>query len=507
MSSSYSTSLLLELIGTGEQAGNWGATTNKNLGTLLEQAITGVITITMGNADYTLTNLQGASDEARNAVIVVSGTGPTSSTRKKVIAPVGTGVTKTYTVFNNTSAGYPITFGGSTGTAVTIPNGTAALVYGDGVSFYNITNSNNVTGNLTLNSGSLYATQPVASISSASPAVVTISSTSSGLLVNSPIFFTLGDAAVMPTGLTANTVYYVTNIAVSGSTTFNVSATPGGSAINTSTANVGVINVVNSPFVSSVNGQAGNVSVAQLNGLSVVADGSNNLNISLSPTTLSFRSATSSSGAITTVTTTAATTLTVPSGATLGTLTAGTPCTIAILAFYSSGSVILGVQNIWGNFIDEGQLKSATAISTSSDDTNAYSSSTVTSVPYRVVGYFYYSSAPIPIGTWSSNPTTVQSAGGLILTQGLGMGTQAWSASSNSINTVLRNSNPFPICVAVACSATFYVAVGPSTPTITVAGSATGGANDVVNFIVPPGNTFEIFAAGGTSVLTYSVLS
>ena len=37
----YSSSLKLTLIGNGEQAGTWGTTTNTNLGTLLEQAISG----------------------------------------------------------------------------------------------------------------------------------------------------------------------------------------------------------------------------------------------------------------------------------------------------------------------------------------------------------------------------------------------------------------------------------------------------------------------------------
>ena len=70
MPSTYSTSLKLELIGDGEQSGIWGQTTNNNLGTLLEQAITGVVDITMVNANYTLTSFNGVSDEARNAVLV-----------------------------------------------------------------------------------------------------------------------------------------------------------------------------------------------------------------------------------------------------------------------------------------------------------------------------------------------------------------------------------------------------------------------------------------------------
>ena len=40
MSSTYSPNLRLELIANGEQSGTWGNTTNTNLGTLLEQAIT-----------------------------------------------------------------------------------------------------------------------------------------------------------------------------------------------------------------------------------------------------------------------------------------------------------------------------------------------------------------------------------------------------------------------------------------------------------------------------------
>jgi hypothetical protein len=41
MASTYSTNLKIELIGTGEQAGTWGNTTNTNLGTALEQAVVG----------------------------------------------------------------------------------------------------------------------------------------------------------------------------------------------------------------------------------------------------------------------------------------------------------------------------------------------------------------------------------------------------------------------------------------------------------------------------------
>jgi hypothetical protein len=55
MASTYSTNLKLELIGTGEQAGTWGTTTNTNLGTALEQSIVGKADVAMSSTTITLT--------------------------------------------------------------------------------------------------------------------------------------------------------------------------------------------------------------------------------------------------------------------------------------------------------------------------------------------------------------------------------------------------------------------------------------------------------------------
>jgi len=54
MSATYSTNLALELVGTGDQAGNWGATNNLNLGTLIEQAISGYIAYSCSGGAETL---------------------------------------------------------------------------------------------------------------------------------------------------------------------------------------------------------------------------------------------------------------------------------------------------------------------------------------------------------------------------------------------------------------------------------------------------------------------
>lgn len=139
MPSTYSTSLRLELIGSGEQSGTWGNTTNNNLGTLLEQSIAGVQTITTTDADYTLTNYNGVSDEARKAVLLI--TGP-KTTIKSIIAPA---VVKTYTIKNGTTGGYPI---------IVIPTGSTLQTAVFTGSIVGATNVLTVTG---VTSGTIYA--------------------------------------------------------------------------------------------------------------------------------------------------------------------------------------------------------------------------------------------------------------------------------------------------------------------------------------------------------------
>ena len=191
MATTYSTSLKIALIGDGEQAGIWGQTTNTNLGTLLEQAITGVQTITMVDANYTLTNFNGVPDEARNPVLVVTGT---NTAIRDVIAPL---VNKQYLIYNNTSGGFAIRIRGSSGFTVTIPNGANIPVYCDGTNFYsaeltattgNITINGNatVTGNVATNQN-ITVGKTLSGTYSQSGTTVTVTATSHGLVVGNPI--------------------------------------------------------------------------------------------------------------------------------------------------------------------------------------------------------------------------------------------------------------------------------------------------------------------------------
>jgi hypothetical protein len=126
MTSTYSSSLRLELIGTGDQTGTWGTTTNTNLGTLLEQAITGVLSVAQGDTTLTLTSSNGASDQARNAVIDLTGA---MTAGRDVIVPTAN---KLYLAKNSTTGGFAVTVKTAAGSGVAIAAGTSQWVYCDG---------------------------------------------------------------------------------------------------------------------------------------------------------------------------------------------------------------------------------------------------------------------------------------------------------------------------------------------------------------------------------------
>ena len=141
MPSTYSPSLKLELIGNGEQAGTWGTTTNLNLGTLLEQAITGVLPITL-TGDVTLTDFNGLSDQARNAVLIFNGL---LGAPCNVIAPPSQ---KVYIVRNRSNA--TVTIKTTSGNGIAIANAASEVVFCDGTDFYSATAFNYINGNLTV---------------------------------------------------------------------------------------------------------------------------------------------------------------------------------------------------------------------------------------------------------------------------------------------------------------------------------------------------------------------
>lgn len=92
-----SNNLRLTLIGTGQQAGVWGDTTNTNLGTILEQAIVGYTSKTVASTDTYLEVVDGASAEYRNANFRLLSV---LSTDFRIFVPP---YTKSYTMVNSSN--------------------------------------------------------------------------------------------------------------------------------------------------------------------------------------------------------------------------------------------------------------------------------------------------------------------------------------------------------------------------------------------------------------------
>lgn len=141
MSSTYSPDLRIELIGTGDQAGVWGNTTNTNLGTLLENAIAGYTSVAVAASPQALTANDGAADEARFAAIALT---TVTGANFTVCLPPNS---KLYTFYNASS--YVATLSNSTvkngttltgGTTVAIPAGKTMSVWSDGTNVAQQTN-------------------------------------------------------------------------------------------------------------------------------------------------------------------------------------------------------------------------------------------------------------------------------------------------------------------------------------------------------------------------------
>jgi microcystin-dependent protein len=173
--SSYSQNLRIELITTGTQAGTWGNTTNTNLGTLVEQAISGYSTTAMvADTDTTITIPDGASGEARNMYLEIPST-LTLTANRVLSVPANS---KLYFVANNSTGGYSITVkvtGRPTG--VSVPNGAKIALVSNGT---DIVTAENYMAYLTLGSA--------LSVASGGTGVTTSTGSGSNVLSVSPTF-------------------------------------------------------------------------------------------------------------------------------------------------------------------------------------------------------------------------------------------------------------------------------------------------------------------------------
>ena len=170
MSSTYSTNLAIELMGAGDQAGNWGSTTNTNLGTLIEQAISGYVTQAVATGtDTTITIPNGATGVARNMFLELTGTGGAST---NLIVPANK---KLYFIYNNSTGAVTVKVSGQTG--VSVPAAAKMVLVSNGT---DIINATNYMATLTLGSA--------LPVTSGGTGVTTSTGTGSTVLSASPTF-------------------------------------------------------------------------------------------------------------------------------------------------------------------------------------------------------------------------------------------------------------------------------------------------------------------------------
>ena len=140
--STYSSNLRIELIGTGDQAGNWGNTTNDNLSTVLEAAIAGRVSVTTAAAKTALTYVNGptSTTSANASVRAILTLNTSTGADFEVYAPpvsklyiIKNASSYTATIYNSNSIGSTTPAAGATGAA--IPAGKTIAVWSDGTNF------------------------------------------------------------------------------------------------------------------------------------------------------------------------------------------------------------------------------------------------------------------------------------------------------------------------------------------------------------------------------------
>ena len=143
--STYS-NLSIELIGTGEQDGTWGTTTNVNLGTALEEAIVGTVdlVVTTGTNTPSWSASSNATQVPRHLRINL--TGSAGGTGDLVVPTLSSG--KNYYIKNSSDT--VITVKTTSGSGILVPAGKSMSLYQDGT---NVVEAANYSASYTIASG------------------------------------------------------------------------------------------------------------------------------------------------------------------------------------------------------------------------------------------------------------------------------------------------------------------------------------------------------------------
>lgn len=241
--STYS-NLSVELIGTGEQSGTWGTTTNTNLGTAMEEAIVGTVDQAVGTGDTTLTwsvssnatqvarhlrlNLTGSAGGSGNLIIPTTAAGGANTFKKQFLI--------------KNSSTTAITVKTASGTGVLVPAGKSSFVYADGtnvVASIDYISGTIVSSDVDIDGGSIDGT----TIGAATPSTGAFTTLAASSTV-SGAGFTARFATPGPIGNTLASTGNFTTLGATGNVTL------GDAAGDEVTHNAGTVNVPNNLIYS-----------------------------------------------------------------------------------------------------------------------------------------------------------------------------------------------------------------------------------------------------------------
>ena len=158
MASTYTTNLRLTKQGDGENPNSWGAILNDGVISLVDDAIAGYTTVSLGSAaTVTLTNVQGAGDQARSAIVEFKGTVGGAYDDIVVLVPNNSKsyIVKNSVSYNDSTDNVILRVAGNAGvtiepanTALYVTNGTTVLPVSNNT-FTNITATSITTGTIT----------------------------------------------------------------------------------------------------------------------------------------------------------------------------------------------------------------------------------------------------------------------------------------------------------------------------------------------------------------------
>lgn len=154
MPATYTTSLRFVKPANGDLS--WGQTVNDGFTTLADNSIAGKSTITLASTSHTLSNNNGAADEARSMFLEITGTPGGAA---DIICPA---VSKLYIISNTVTGGFAVTLKTAAGTGISVPNGKTMILRCDGTNVVDaITSFSSLAVTGAINAAGLTASQAI----------------------------------------------------------------------------------------------------------------------------------------------------------------------------------------------------------------------------------------------------------------------------------------------------------------------------------------------------------